>query len=98
MEFLHQMWEDTGVIPPALANRPVLLEHLLWTYRIWGQLSGSRQQGMKGHSLIAFSEVALYGLAHSFTNLELADLWDDLHRIDKAWHCEVTKIQEAQAS
>ena len=89
------MWEDTGVIPPALANRPVLPEHLNWTYSVWGQLSGSRQQGAGGQSLIAFSEVALYGLVHGFTVLELTDLWDTLHRIDKAWHSEVTKIQEA---
>lgn len=81
-------------MPPALANRPRLLDIWTWPHSVWTELSGSRQQGVNGVSLIAFSEVAIYGHIHDCSKLEVADLWYDLHRVDKIWRNEATKIAE----
>jgi hypothetical protein len=91
------MWEERGVKPPALANRPVLLDIWVWPHSVWQELSGSRPSTEHSLPLISFSEVAIYGMVHGCSNLEVADLWDDLHRIDKAWRNEVIKIRESQA-
>lgn len=91
------MWQETGVKPPALTNRPELDGIWSWPHSVWVELTGSRQQGMSSSSDIAFSEVYLYGKVHGCNDSEVADLWHDVHRMDKAWSVEVSKIKEAQS-
>jgi hypothetical protein len=81
-------------MPASLANRPGLDDSWKWPYNVWLSLSGTRPFSEAGHSMLSFSEVALYGLVHGCTRLEIVDLWYDLSRIDKAWDAEVTKIRK----
>ena len=92
------MYEETGIMPAALANRPQLEKHWDWPIGAWSELSGTRQQGMSSHSLLAFSEVALYGYVHGCDKQEIGDLWETVHAIDIAWSAEVTKSNEVQSS
>ena len=98
IKFLRDMYEDTGVIPAALANRPVLDGVFTWPHSVWKELSNSRNYVEGVPAAIAFSEVAIYALVHGCTKLETASLWEDLHRIDNAWRAEVAKNREDQAS
>jgi len=97
VKFLHEVWEETGEQPAALQVRPVLNDVWAWPHSVFKELSGSRQVTDGTPALLLFSEVALYGLVHSCSRLELAELWQDVHKIDLIWQTEVAKIQEAQA-
>lgn len=91
------MWEKTGEKPPALTDRPELELVWQWPYRVWQELSGSRRYYQGTPAQIAFSEVALYGITHGGTKASVAELWRDVHTIDKAWQAEVSKISEDQS-
>lgn len=97
VDFLKDVYEETGVIPPALANRPAMNSIWHWPNSVWRELTGSRQKFDGVPPLLSFSEIAVYGLVHGCSKSEIADLWHDVHLIDKVWQTEVAKIQEAQA-
>ena len=92
------MLEETGEMPPALANKPDLDPIWTWPHMVWKELSGGRQYLEDTPRQLSFSEVAVYGLVHGCSRLELVSLWGDLHKIDNAWLSEVAKMQEGQAS
>ena len=94
---LTEMWEDTGVKPPALENRPKLIERWNYPYRVWLELAGSRRYTAGGAAEIPFSEFYLWAVAHNYDRAEMECMWEDLHIIDKVWLQEITKIQKAQA-
>lgn len=91
------MYEDTGELPAALAAKPVIDPIWAYPYSVWVELSGSRHYVGDNPAQIALSEVVAYGMINGFTRSELADLWYDVHRLDKIWQSEVAKIAKDQA-
>jgi hypothetical protein len=90
------MYENTGSLPAALANRPTLDLVWRWPYSVWQELSGGRVYNKGAPAQILFSEVALYGTYHGCSRAETATLWHDIHSIDKAWQTEVSKMLKDQ--
>ncbi len=88
--------EQSGVTPPALLKRPELLPELKLAYRVWQELSGSRQQAFSGVGLIPFSEFFLYCFVHGFSRSDTSDLWQVVHTIDVIFVNELSKIQESK--
>lgn len=94
---LKQIWEETGVKPPALVTRPQLIERWNQPYRVWIELTGSRRFHTAGAAEIPFSEFFLWAYAHQYDRQEMECMWEDVHIIDKAWLDVVAKNQKAQA-
>lgn len=94
---LHEMWQESGKKPDALANRPTL--HKRWNipYSIWVEISGSRNYHAAGAAEIPFSEFFLWAIAHDYTKAELVCMWEDVHTVDRVWLSEAAKIRKEQA-
>ena len=99
LKTLYTMWEETGVQPKALLNRPQLANVWDYPYTIWAELSGSRSYTASGRAEIPFSEVYLYAKSLDYSNSEVYGLFKDVNHIDKSWLSEVSKqaAQEAKS-
>jgi len=82
---LQEVWEETGIKPPALTTQPTLVSRWSIPYKVWVELSGSRNYHMGGAAEIPFSEFFMWALAHRYTPLEMECMWEDVHVIDKVW-------------
>lgn len=91
------MAEDTGVVPPALLNKPELLPHLRCAWDLFHALSGHR--ATTGPSLptpIQLSEFLAYAKLYQFSRLSAQAHWKTVRQIDRLWLRELVKRQEAE--
>lgn len=93
---LTEMWEETGVKPATLVNRPTLLERWNIPYKVWIEISGSRNYTAGGPAEIPFSEFFLWAYAHNYERLEMELMWEDVHAIDKVWLNETGERAKAE--
>lgn len=88
---LQEIWRETGQIPKALDSRPVLSERWAEPYKVWAELSGSRNYTAGGPAGIPFSEFFLWALAYGYTREEMTCMWEDMKCIDTTWLAETAK-------
>ena len=93
---LMDMWEETGIKPSTLVNRPVLANRWEIPHVVWLELSGSRNYTAAGAAEIPFSEFYFWANAHSYTKAELVSMWEDVHTVDKVWLSESNRYAEAK--
>lgn len=68
-EFLESLWKETGIIPPALSNKP-LLEYWMPGYlKAFWILCARRAIGMSPNP-ISFTDIALYFDRSEFEDFE----------------------------
>lgn len=88
---LQDIWRETSLIPKALDSRPVLNERWIEPYKVWAELSGSRNYTAGGPAGIPFSEFCLWALAYGYTREELTCMWEDVRVMDMTWLAETSK-------
>lgn len=91
---LQEIWEETGNQPKSLANRPTLDPIWLQPYKVYVELSGSRNYSFGGAAEIPFSEFFLYATAHDYTHAEMRCMWEGLHSVDTTFLREQQKRDE----
>lgn len=95
---LLDMQEETGNVPKALEDRPVLDERWSYAKEVFDDLSGSRPYTMSGPLPIPVSEYAAYAAGHKFNSLEWVEVFEDLQIIDTIWLDEISKRQPKKGS
>lgn len=93
---LNEIWEATRQIPQALDRRPILADRWTEPYKVWAELSGSRNYTAGGAAGIPFSEFFLWAVAFRYSREELEYMWEDVHHIDVVWLSETTKRAKAE--
>lgn len=84
------MWEETGIKPQALVDKPALIERWNIPYQVWLELSNSRNYTAGGPAGIPFSEFYMWSKVHNYTNSEAACMWEDISQVDKTWLTETS--------
>lgn len=90
---LEQLQEQ-GQSPPALLARPVLEEHLRFTWDVFWELNADRPPSMGGVTRIPFGAYLKYADLHQFTRQDTKDIWDSVRQLDAAY---TTYHEERQA-
>lgn len=89
------MQEQTGIVPKALENRPILAERWIYPKSVFDELTGSRRFTMNGPANIPISEYDVYARGYEFTRKEWQEVWEDISLIDSIWLSEIAKKQAA---
>jgi hypothetical protein len=95
---LLEMQEETGNVPKALEDRPVLAERWSYAKEVFDDLSGSRPYTMNGPLPIPVTEYAAYAAGYKFSSIEWREVFEDLQIIDTVWLDEIGKRQPKKGS
>lgn len=85
------MYEESGILPKALVDRPVLGQRWVFAKQVFDDLSSQRHTSMNGVGAIMLSEYTIYALGHRFTRQEWEDVWEDLSIIDSIWRAKISE-------
>ena len=66
VELLEADMKKSGIVPPALKNRPRLDSHLIRYIDAYNSLRCHRTRSEAGHNPIGYSDLVLYAQTHGF--------------------------------
>lgn len=92
METLLKFQQSSGITPKALANRPVLAEHLVYYWQLFSELAEERvYSGMGEPRGLSLQNFLAYAALYQFTRLEVQQSWEYVRLIDGLWMDEHRK-------
>jgi len=77
--------EESGITPKALENRPKLSAHLQYGYKVFWELSETRQSAFAGINRLSLAEFNHYCFLNEIQRQEAQDLWWQISTLDRAF-------------
>lgn len=98
LEMLEQVVETTGVIPPALQQRPYLTADQDALYKAFLELSTDRTYSQAGAQPIGLRSLLDYSNLHNLDRADAQDLWRMIRQVDDHWRKEIAARNPAPGS
>lgn len=91
LQMFEEMVANSGIIPKALRDRPVLTDRQQQIYNSFIEIAVGRNYSMSGPLPLGLQDLLAYCNLYDLDREESQDLWKTVRALDAHWLAEVGK-------